>query len=179
MDRIDKARYVIALVAVLAIIAVIMVMSQSDRTAKPMAINGDQLGMDSGESVDDYLNRAAQSVSDASAPAWALVTFDRALTPAAAGILLDQANLHRVGAALTDRYLPIALPEPTEGHNRGDVLEQQLKNNGDQADIEAVVVHDDGDTLRALAQMDGVFAVEALPSDAAWGRFGVRPVTTQ
>jgi hypothetical protein len=176
MDRVDKTRYAVALVAVLAIIGLIMVMAQSDRTSKPMAINGDQLGMDSSESVDDYLARASASVANAGAPAYALVTFQRALSPQAAGFLLDQADLDRVGAALTDRYLPIALPEPTQGLGRADVLEQQLRNNGDPAHIEAVVVRDDGEALRALAQADGVFAVEALPADAAWGRFGIRPV---
>lgn len=176
MDRVDKTRYVVALAAVLAIIGLIMIMSQSDRTSKPMAINGDQLGMDASESVDDYLDRASASIADASAPAYALVTFERSLSPAAAGAVLDQATLDRVGAALTERYLPIALPEPTRGRGRADVLEQQLRNNGEKSAIEAVVVRDDGDTLRSLAQAEGIFAVEALPADAAWGRFGIRPV---
>lgn len=176
MDRIDKTRYVLALVAVLAIIAAIMVLSNSDRVAQPMAINGDQLGMEQGELPVDYQQRATHTLEDATDPAFALVTFDRPLSPDTAGALLDQADLSRVSAALTDLFLPVALPEPTEGHSRGDVLKQQLANNGDTGQIQAVVVHDNGEKLRTLSRLHGVFAVEALPADAAWGRFGIRPV---
>ncbi|WIM72229.1 hypothetical protein QP028_13390 [Corynebacterium suedekumii] len=73
-----------------------------------------------------------------------------------------------------------------DGETRADVFDRELSRIGDSLAgigdvpvperIDAVVAHDAGDPLRAIATDDAVATVEVLPSDAAWGRFGVRPV---
>lgn len=185
-DRPDTIRRGLALLAVLVIVVLFIVALFDDRTAKPMPPNGDMLGMDTGESFEQYRERAAASL--AAAPAddevFALVTFTGPQTPTAAGELLEPVG--RVNAMIVDLAPPYPLPEPVEGENRADVFERELGRIGDSLagignvptpdELDAVVVWDDGDVLRELAGEGEVAAVETLPPDAAWGRFGVRPV---
>ena len=42
--------------------------------------------------------------------------------------------------------------------------------------IGAVVVHAPGEDLRAIAEQEGVRAVEVLPTDAIWGTFGITAI---
>lgn len=176
MDRIDRGRLLIAALSLIALIAAVVVLSQADYVSKPMAINGDQVGQHSEESLADYQSRALESVEAADSPAFALVTFRHSLDPDAAGRLLEKAKMNRVNAALSNTGLPIDLPEPIAGSSRGQTLREQLTLHQLPPELRAVVVYDNGEQLRALAQVPEVFTVEVLPADAAWGRFGIRPV---
>lgn len=169
----------VAAAAVLALIALVVVLlaSRSDLTDRPDPVNGDQLGMESYESVADYRSRAADSLAKAPAdrPVWALVTFAAPLDVRAA----DEATrgLDRVSAVVAHEAGLIEVPEPVAGATRADVFARELDRAPFEADrLDGVVAYDDGSALRALTRIDDVAVVEALPSDAAWGRIGVRPV---
>lgn len=182
----DTARKLLAAVCLIGLLGALVVLSFSDRTAKPMNINGDMLGQDVSESLPEYRDRAADSL--AAAPAgeagFGLITFTDPLPPAEAGTVL--AELGRVNAMIMLSASPVPLPEPVAGETREDVfnralerIDHSLAGIGDitaPREINSVIVWDDGATLREVAEQEQVFSVEVLPTDAAWGRFGVRPV---
>ena len=78
------------------------------------------------------------------------------------------------------------IPEPTGSEDRADVFAREAQRAAKRAQtkgvalnptaIGAVVVYAPGDDLRAIAETAGVHAVEALPSDAVWGMFGITGV---
>ncbi len=185
-DRPDTIRKVLAVLAVIALLVLLVVASFDDRTAKPMPPNGDMLGMDAGETLAEYRERAAGTLAAAPADeeAFALVTFTGPLAPVEAARVL--APVGRVNALIVDLASPFDLPEPVAGETRVDVFERQLGRIGDSLagignvptpeEFDAVVVWETGDVLREVAAAEPVAAVEVLPPDAAWGRFGVRPV---
>ena len=186
--QIDRTRKILAVVALLLLVGVIAALSFSDRTAKPMAINGDVVGRDSGEPLDDYIARAEASLEEAPAGenAFALVTFTTALGSADASAVLE--DIGRVNAMILLSAAPISLPEPVAGETREDVfdrhldrLQRSVEGIGEIStprEINSVLVWDDGDALRDLSTDPAVLAVEVLPPDAGWGHFGVRPVFT-
>lgn len=176
LDTIDRVRVAIAALSVIALVAVVIALGGKDWVSKPTNLNGDTLGQQSGESLPDYLVRARTSLEAASGTEFALVTFSRPLSSQEAGALLDDENLRRVNAAIPEASVPVALPEPTAGKSRAEVLAQQLALAHAEDLLGGVVVYSDADSLRALASHEGVLAVESLPEDAAWGRIGVRPV---
>lgn len=185
--RVDNWRKILAVVCAVALIAVVLVLSQSDRTSRPMAVNGDALGQDSGESLSDYLARAKESLAAAPADeaAFGMITFEEAMDPAAAAEVLSE--LARVNAMVMLSASAISIPEPVEGETREDVFNRQLDRIDDSLagignitaprEINGVVAWDDGDVFRVVSADPAVLAVEVLPPDAAWGRFGVRPVS--
>lgn len=187
-QKLDRIRKLVALLALLILVIAVVALSFSDRTNKPMAINGDVLGQDSSESLEQYVDRAAASVAQTPADdnAFALVTFSPALDPADAAGAVD--DIERVNAMVMLSAAPMGLPEPVAGETRADVFDRQVDRLRRSLDgignvqapevINGVIVWDDGEALRALAQVPGVLAVEALPVDAGWGHFGVRPVYT-
>lgn len=187
-QKFDRNRKILAAFAVAVLIIVIAALSFSDRTSKPMAINGDMLGQDSAESLSGYVARAGESLVAAPADenAFALVTFTEPQTPADAGGVLT--DVTRVNALVLLSAAPMPLPEPVDGETRADVFNRQLEMVQRSLDgigdvqaptrINGVIVWDDGDTLRELAADAAVLAVQALPADAGWGHFGVRPVFT-
>ncbi|AIU33037.1 hypothetical protein VH13_04140 [Corynebacterium ulcerans] len=177
MDQVDKGRMVIALVSIAALMVVIAILGQSDKTSKPMNINGDQLGMENSESLDHYVSRSRESLSDFEGKAFALVTFRGHFSVADIGSVLEKAGIERVNAVVTGGATAIELPEPAQGVNRASVLTQQIVMRGaDEDDIRSVVVYDNVKPLQKLQEESKVLAVEALPPDAAWGRIGIRPV---
>lgn len=134
-------------------------------------LQGDQLGPEPEESAEQYQIRAATSVEEARDETYALVTFTEATDSEVAAEAVDGAQ--RVNAVISEEdFVPIDLPEPIEGETRIDVLERAI---GEQ-DINSVIVWEEPDVLAEIATRDMVFAVEAAPSDAAWGSFGIRPV---
>ncbi|MCK7636667.1 hypothetical protein [Corynebacterium pygosceleis] len=184
---VDRVRTGVAVVSVAALVGAVAWLSTSDRVAKPMPVNGDVLGRDHGESLDDYRERAAASL--VSAPAgdagFALVTFRDPQPAAAAAEVLEQADIGRVSALVLEGAVPVALPEPTGDEGRAEVFDRTLTRIGNSlgtADglfdprLRGVVVWDDGTALRGLGTVPEVLAVEVLPPDAAWGRIGVQPV---
>lgn len=186
--QIDRTRKIVAVVALLLLAGVIVALSFSDRTAKPMAINGDVVGRDSGEPLDDYIARAEASLEEAPAEenAFALVTFPTALGSADASAVLE--DIGRVNAMILLSAAPISLPEPIVGETREDVfdrhldrLQRSVEGIGEIStprEINSVLVWDDGEALRDLSSDPAVLTVEVLPPDAGWGHFGVRPVFT-
>lgn len=136
--------------------------------AAPQFFQGDTLGMVEGEGWEEYEGRAAASLSQSSEPAFALITFTRALSPGEASEAV--ASVQRVnGLMLSDAPLT-PTPEPPPGQTRADVF---ARSTGDG--IRAVVAHDTGDAYRAVAVGADVAAVEVLPPDAVWGSFSVIP----
>lgn len=187
-ERFDRNRKLLALLALLILVIAVVALSFSDRTNKPMAINGDMLGQENSESLEQYVDRAAASVAQTPVDehAFALVTFFPALSPSeAAGVLGD---IDRVNAMVMLSAAPMSLPEPVVGETRTDVFQRQLDHLQRSLDgigqvqapdvLNGVLVWDDGEALRTLADAPEVLAVEALPVDAGWGHFGVRPVYT-
>lgn len=146
------------------------------------ALQGDTLGRDQGESWEEYASRTKPSISES--PAFALVTFDTPRRAEEAAAIVRE--VRRVNALLLIDAPFQPIPEPPTGQTRADVFRREADRlaaqgsaNGVELDpeaIAAVVVYDDGATLRALADTDGVRAVEALPPDAVWGSFAIRPV---
>lgn len=132
---------------------------------------GDQLGMEDGETRDEYVARANASIGEdlAAAPAYALVSFQQPVAAEEAARVVE--GVERVNAVVAKQHAPVAVPEPVAGATRADVFARAV---GD--DIAALVVRDSSEVLRAVAQNPGVLAVEALPPDAVWGAFGVREV---
>ena len=183
----DMIRRLLAAFAVVALAGVLVFAFLDDATRRPVAPQGDMLGMDSGEGFGDYAARAGTTLLDAPAdePAFALLTFAQPLAPAEAAPVLEP--LDRVNAMIIALASPFALPEPIAGETREDVFGRELDRIaaslagvGDvpvPERIDAVVVHDTGDVLREVAEAPEIITAEVLPPDAAWGRFGVRPVS--
>lgn len=186
----------VSLACLLALLVTVLALTGSDRMSKPQAINGDALGPDNRESVVEYVERARETLepgvdgtdgtgsADGTEARWALVTpVAPAGTEALSEIMSDQSDL-RVSTLLSGGS-QWALPEPAAGHRREDVFAEAREliaaNAGTEIDdpsldVLGVVVHGTPDQLRALAERGDVLAVEALPPDAVFGRFGLRPV---
>lgn len=177
-------RRIVAVLAVVALAGALVLAFLDDATHRPVAPQGDMLGTQSGESFSAYAGRAERTLAEADEPAYALITFAEPLTPAGAEAAL--AGVDRVNAMIVALASPFALPEPVAGETRADVFRRELDRIahslagvGDvpaPERIDAVVVRDTGDVLRSVARAPEIAAVEVLPPDAAWGRFGVRPV---
>lgn len=138
-------------------------------TPKAPSRNGDQVGMIASESFPDYAARARASVNVASGESFALVTLAQPGDVAT----VNRLQVRRVSAAVFGERPPVLLPEPVGGVSRADVLRRVAADSGG---VTGVIVYDDAEQLRSLANTQGVVAVEALPSDAVWGKFGIRPV---
>ncbi|WP_053070977.1 hypothetical protein [Corynebacterium pilosum] len=143
--------------------------------------------MEQGESFTDYAARADESLralNDEDAHHFALVTFTEPLEAEPAGEVTEPVG--RVNAMVIADAHPRPLPEPIDGENRSDVYARELDRVATAlADVpmpepintlNGVVVWDYPAALRALDDDPHVAAVEALPADAQWGRFGVSPV---
>ncbi|AGS35212.1 hypothetical protein B841_08695 [Corynebacterium maris DSM 45190] len=183
----SKGTLAAVIVAVLVALGVVVFAYNDDATGRPVAeINGDMLGMDPEESFGEYQRRAAESL--AAAPAgeevFGLITFTEPLASPEADRVTD--GLRRVNAMIIGMSAPYGLPEPTAGETRTDVFDRQFSRIADSLEgvgdvpvperMTAVIAYDDGEALRSVAEDADVAAVETLPPDAAWGRFGVRPV---
>ena len=189
MDGLDKGRRIVAALALLALVAVVVALSFSDRTAKPMAINGDTLGPDSTESSVEYQERAAVTFAEAplGETAYSLITFTQPLGSEDAASLLQ--GVKRVNAMIMLSAPAMDIPEPIAGETRADVFKRQislvdasLAGIGDvraPTELNGVVVWEAPENLEKIAENPLVFSVETLPPDAAWGSFGVRPVNLQ
>ena len=153
--------------------------------AQQPGVQGDMLGPQPGEAMNDYVTRAETSLQNADTQsAYALVTFDAPCDPAAAARRVRV--VARVDALLLVDAPAHPIPEPTGSEDRPDVFAREAQRAAKRAQtkgvalnptaIGAVVVYAPGDDLRAIAETAGVHAVEALPSDAVWGMFGITGV---
>lgn len=159
-----QPRVLLAGVSTAVLIVLVFVLGHSDRVSKPTNINGDVVGMES-ETPQDYQARARITLEEANEPAFALITFVEPLNAGEASVVLEP--IPRVNARMTETVV-VPLPEPVAGASRADILGHDP--------IPGVIVYAPGDILRKVAADKRVFAIEVLPPDAAWGRFGIRPV---
>lgn len=158
-------------VAVLTGLLAALISLLGDATRFEPVPRGDQLGQETGESFREYTARADDSVSAAPAaePVFALVTFADVLAPAEASKVLEP--FARVNAVTPAEAAPKPAGEPSQGRDRTENIQLAA---GDQ--VVGAIVRDTGDVLRTAAHNPGIAALEALPPDAVWGAFGVRPV---
>lgn len=181
-ERIYWRRRVAALV-VLAVAACAVVAAFGVFGTQPStALQGDQLGPDGAETASEYRERAEDSLAQADEPTYALVGFATALSAEETADVLS--SVQRMNAIIIGLAAPVAVPEPTAGKDRSDVIDTVLHRVADRASdigedapttVDAAVVYSSGAELRALAADLRVETVEAAPVDAAWGSFGVRP----
>lgn len=181
----------LSVVCLVCLAVTVIALASSERMSRPQAINGDVLGPDNSETVDEYLTRAAESVQDAEsaepadAARWALVSPVEPADPDELAEIFSGMSALRVSTLLSaeSRW---EIPEPADGHRREDVFaatrEQVAASAGvglddPTLDVLGVLVHGTPAELQELSDRPGVLAVEALPPDAAYGRFGLRPVT--
>ena len=198
----------VAGVGVVIVLALVVILSAL-RTELPRnpGVMSDAVGPDSGELVDDYLARAASSLlaegdADPDAPRWALVSavapwsvaeaeaVAREL-PRVSGMYVQvpvageygregviERALERVTDELGTSPAPAPAPAPGDRGVATAALTVSRIRDGDPAII-GLVVRGTVEQLRAVAEHPRVRAVEALPADAVWGRFAVRPLLPQ
>lgn len=176
----------LSVACLIALLVTVIALSNSDRMSQATAINGDVLGPETGESTGDYLARAGEALAATTgdAPRWALVSPDGPADVAAlTAVFTDQPGL-RVSTLLAGG-VQWALPEPSVGHRREDVFAQArhrvaasagIPDTDEALGITGVIVHGTPAELHSLASTPGVRAVEPLPADAVYGRFGMRPL---
>lgn len=164
----------------------IFALANSVRMSRPTAINGDMLGPQNGESIDAYATRAAATIADVSddQPRWALLSPEEPADVAAlSAIFTDHPEL-RVSTLLAGG-LQWQVPEPAVGLRREDVFAAVrdrmsatafFPDGSGELRITGVIVRGTPVQLAALAATPHVKAVEALPPDAVYGRFGMRPI---
>ncbi|MFD4293972.1 hypothetical protein ACFWPA_11885 [Rhodococcus sp. NPDC058505] len=167
----------------------------------PRTVGTDVLGPDPGEQVAGYLTRAADSVAAAGPDVrWALVSFDTEVTASGAQALLGDVGASQLwfrvpidrvqtpivavgvaGAASVARapgYAAARVAGAASTDDRAGRIAAVSASRlaGDCACVVAATVRAPQDDLLALAAGEGVWAVEALPADAVFGRFAVRPL---
>lgn len=191
-----------ALVAVGLLVTVFIIMIvRPDTTSSTMAVNGDTLGPED-ETMSQYQQRSDATLQSETAESdkanngsdsaghqtssgqeakdskhWALVTFNPPTTPAKAAEALGGSDV-RVGSVLVGPGVVSGIPNPTPGYPLEKLFSDQaqwaneLEDTSNDDEIPGVIVYGTLDQLRAIRKK--TFAVEALPSDAVWGRIGVR-----
>ncbi|EEI16919.1 hypothetical protein [Corynebacterium lipophiloflavum] len=170
-----------AAIAALVVVALVAGLWTLGIVAPPApTYQGDQLGMEQGETPEEYAARARASISDGGDAAWALVTFTGELSPAEAADAVKPAR--RVSAVVFQGAPPRAIPEPVAGQSRADVFvaeADRARAGGVAAGSapQSVLVKDEPAVLRGIAADRRVFAVEALAPDARVGTFGISPVS--
>lgn len=185
-------------------------------------INSDALGPENGESIEDYVSAAAQTIEGSGegddGPRWALIALDSSVTAADASRVAEPlervsrviVQSPREGLAMPVMWKDVA--EPVSGpfsqvRDREEVFDDMLDRLADGTEsmvaegmqsrssrlaalcvedmregkptIIGLVARSELSDLREVAGSDGVRAVEALPADAIWGRFAVRPLLPQ
>lgn len=189
-DGIHPGFAIASLLCVVALIAVVFALSGSDRMAKPMAINGDQLGPDYDENLGAYALRAKETLDDARVnnheqQRWALVSFTPPASIDTAAAAVSNIDGLRVAQVLMGPAAAVGVPEPTGSESRADVFTRVRELTGPMAgfepnspelDFTGLVVYGNADQLVQIAERKEIFAVEALPTDARAGHFGVQPL---
>ena len=168
------ARPLIALAAVVALIGAVLFVLGAAQQPRKGAILTDRLGPESGESVPDYLVRATASLDGQSAdPRYALVSLQRSITATDAARFAERIRVSEVLYRESTDRPPVTAgvsADPESVARSGGVV-----SDGCACAI-ALVVRGSTDQLRSVAAQPGVMAVEALPSDAVFGRFAVAPL---
>lgn len=187
-------------ICVVGLAIVLAIASTSDRVSKPQNLNGDTLGPEPWEAVDQYVARADESLEDMKKESdrlehgqpivedpkfWAMVTFDRLLNANEAAQVYEKVPSLRVSTAIIGGLSTRHLPQPSKEADEEKLLQDQLELAAAYADVaidderlgfNGLLVYGDAETLMDVKKLTDVKAVEALPSDAARGRFGIRPI---
>lgn len=169
----DTVRKGLAIVALAAIVVALAWASLVDSSAPRVGRNGDSLGMEGRETFVEYRGRAEASLSQAQGESWALLTLTTPMDPVPAGELSDALGLRRASTLIYRTHKPVPIPEPVSPETRAEVY-SRWSAPGEK--IVAVVVFDSADALRTVATNPEVAAIEVLPTDAVYGRFGMKPV---
>ncbi len=168
-------------VCAVALLVGIMVMAESDRTSKPMHINGDQLGpfYMSDQAYEEH-SRTLLDEADGDEPRWALVSPAEVMVPKDFAKVFDipHAERVRVSTLLIGPVVQRPIPEPAAGLRREDVFTIATEGlEGENVAINGALVYAAPAELKAIAENPKVMAVEPAPVDAAYGRMGIRAVT--
>ena len=168
-------------ICAVALLVGIMVMAQSDRTSKPMNINGDQLGpfYMSDQAYEEH-SRKLLDEAEGDEPRWALVSPAKAMAPKDFAKVFDipHAERVRVSTLLIGPVVQRPIPEPAAGLRREDVFTIATEGlEGEDIAINGALVYAAPAELKAIAENPKVMAVEPAPVDAAYGRMGIRAVT--
>lgn len=190
---------IISAVSVVILVVLFALAATSDRVSKPQNLNGDSLGPESWESFDAYRTRADESlvriqkeafdleneqpiVEDAKF--WALVTFDEPKDARQAAKLAEVEPSLRVASMIFGGLITRHLPQPSPAASEVALIENQQKLAATYAEvpldhdglkINGFIVYGNSETLVLVRELPYVAAVQTLPSDAARGRFGIRP----
>lgn len=181
-EQIYRRRRIAAVIAGAVALLLIIIALGLFGTQPATTIQGDQLGPDNDESATAYQARAEEALAAAEDPTYALVAFDEPQSAEAAAASVEDAQ--RMSAIIIGNSAHIAVPEPIDGETRVDVINTVFERAGEALSgigdipapdtVSAVVIWDDPDTLRAIAEKPHVTTVEPAPADAAWGSFSVR-----
>ena len=179
LDKVDRFRAGVAVLAGAGLIGLVGIMAwqSSDPTSSaPTHFNGDSVGRNNGESIEAYIARCRNTRIDA-ADSFALVTFTQPLGAREAAEIVGfagsgGAGVGRVSAVVPYENAPVALPEPVAGATREDVFRRWA---GD-APIAGLIVYTNGSAKEKIRSDQRDMCVESLPADAAWGKFGIKPV---
>lgn len=170
-------------ICVVALLVTVMVMAQSDRTSKPMNINGDQLGPFY-MSNQAYVEHSQQLLDEAQGTErrWALVSPKDPMDTKSFAKVFDipHADEVRVSTLLIGPVVQREIPEPAAGLRREDVFNMATEGlTGRDIKISGALVYAAPRELRAIASNPEIMAVEPAPVDAAYGRMGIRAVTEE
>ena len=168
-------------ICAVALLVGIMVMAQSDRTSKPMHINGDQLGpfYMSDQAYEEH-SRQLLDEAEGNEPRCALVSPTTAMVPKDFAEVFDipHSDRVRVSTLLIGPVVQRPIPEPAAGLRREDVFTIATEGlEGEDVAINGALVYAAPAELKAIAEDPKVMAVEPAPVDAAYGRMGIRAVT--
>lgn len=190
---------IISAVSIILLVVLFALASTSDRVSKPQNLNGDSLGPESWESFDAYKTRADESLVRIQKEAfdleneqpvvekakfWALVTFDEPKDAEEAAKLAEKEPSLRVASMILGGIITRNLPQPNKAASELELMKNQQKIAAQYADvpmdndglkINGLIVYGSAETLVEVRSLPYVSAVQALPSDAARGRFGIRP----
>ena len=189
------------MVAIFAVVGAVVAAGVFGPQPHPLGVRSDHLGPDSGESTAEYQTRARDSLStNDTRPHWALVSFSTESTlPQAVSVttggriaqllfrvpipeqeppiltvsvsahpdaVIDSVRRSAAQALWTEYITPAA----TESAN------QLYRQNQACRCLIALVIRADPTRLRTIAGTPGIQAVQALPTDATAGHFGVTPL---
>ncbi len=191
-----------ALAVIVVVVAVYLVGRANP--IPPPPVTTDALGPDNSETAAEYTARAAQSLEQPGDPAalhWALVSLPGGVSAAAAAaaaapvrisevlvhVPLDDAQTPVTAVQVPAADDPAAMVSTAQGV-AADTVASSAGTTGTAGRVVdalrggcgcvvGLVVHARLDQLRTVAGRDGVAAVDALPADAVFGGFAVRPAT--
>ncbi|KQU02665.1 hypothetical protein ASG56_17280 [Rhodococcus sp. Leaf7] len=185
-------------VAAVVVLAVLVLVLGVVNPVRMSSVRTDALGPDNDETAEQYLDRVGAPVPGDD-PQWALVSFSRELTADEVPSVVDGTRVsvvyvHVVVDRVQTPLVEVPVPDtrqvvirsvreaarlvPPGRSERGRAVQTLVRNRllADCACVAGVLVRSTGNRLVALAGSADIRAVEALPTDAVFGRFAVAPL---